>query len=78
MALDDELPKKLSHNHPVFLNANDNLGAVLISPQLKRLENYSVWSRAKAYAEEKITVSTSSLGAMQRYSTVMDNELRLT
>lgn len=44
--IDDELSEKLSHNHPVFLTSNDNLGTMLISLQLRGSENYFVWSRA--------------------------------
>ncbi|XP_075101990.1 uncharacterized protein LOC142177400 [Nicotiana tabacum] len=46
MAVDDTLSEKLSHNHPLFFTANDNSGAVLISLQLRGIENDSVWSRA--------------------------------
>ncbi|XP_075099517.1 uncharacterized protein LOC142176283 [Nicotiana tabacum] len=49
-AVDNELPEKLSYNHPLFLNLIDNSGAVLISLQLRGSENYSVWSRATRIA----------------------------
>ncbi|XP_070020289.1 uncharacterized protein [Nicotiana sylvestris] len=45
-----EPAEKLGHNHPLFLNSNDNSGAILISLQLRGLENYSVWSRAMRIA----------------------------
>lgn len=48
--IDNEVPEKLSHNHPLFLNWNDNSGAILISLQLRGLKNYSVWSRAMRIA----------------------------
>ncbi|XP_019228230.1 PREDICTED: uncharacterized protein LOC109209422 [Nicotiana attenuata] len=48
--IDNEVPEKLSHNHPLFLNSNDNSGAILISLQLRGPENYSVWSRAMRIA----------------------------
>ncbi|XP_070014317.1 uncharacterized protein [Nicotiana sylvestris] len=48
--VDNELPDKLSHNHPLFLNSIDNLGAVLISLQLRGSKNYSVWIRAMRIA----------------------------
>lgn len=48
--IDNEVPEKLSHNHPLFLNSNDNSGAILILLQLQGPENYSVWSRAMRIA----------------------------
>ncbi|XP_075099178.1 uncharacterized protein LOC142176037 [Nicotiana tabacum] len=48
--VDNEAPEKLSHNHPLLLNSNDNSGAILISLQLRGPENYSVWSRAMRIA----------------------------
>ncbi|XP_075080116.1 uncharacterized protein LOC142165467 [Nicotiana tabacum] len=42
--------EKLGHNHPLFLNSNDNSGAVLILLQLRGPENYSLWSRAMRIA----------------------------
>lgn len=50
MAVDNEVPEKISHNHPLFLSSIDNSGAVLISIQLTGAENYSVWSRAMRIA----------------------------
>ncbi|XP_075086175.1 uncharacterized protein LOC142168901 [Nicotiana tabacum] len=44
--LDNTEPERLSHNHPLFLNSNDNSGAILISLQLRGPKNYFVWSRA--------------------------------
>ena len=44
--VDNELPEKLSHNHPLFLNTIDNSGVLLSSIQLTGADNYSVWSRA--------------------------------
>nr|XP_009621123.1 uncharacterized protein LOC104112804 [Nicotiana tomentosiformis] len=48
--IDNEVPEKLSHNHPLFLNSNDNSGAILISLQLRDLKKYSVWSHAMRIA----------------------------
>ncbi|XP_075101773.1 uncharacterized protein LOC142177206 [Nicotiana tabacum] len=48
--VDNEVPEKLGHNHPLFLNSNDNSGIILISLQLQGPENYSVWSRAMRIA----------------------------
>ncbi|XP_009792624.2 uncharacterized protein [Nicotiana sylvestris] len=48
--VDNELPEKLSHNHPLFLNSIDNSGAVSISLQLRGPENYFLWSRAMRIA----------------------------
>lgn len=48
--VDNELPEKLSHNHPLFLSTIDNSGAMLISIQLTGAENFSVWSRAMRIA----------------------------
>ncbi|XP_075091839.1 uncharacterized protein LOC142171990 [Nicotiana tabacum] len=44
---DNTEPEKLNHNHPLFLNSNDNSGVILISLQLRGPKNYSVWSLAK-------------------------------
>ncbi|XP_070026253.1 uncharacterized protein LOC142182157 [Nicotiana tabacum] len=44
--VDNEAPEKLSYNHPLLLNSNDNSGAILISLQLRGPENYPVWSGA--------------------------------
>ena len=49
-AVDNELPEKLSHNHPLFLNNIDNSGVMLVSIQLSGSENFSVWSRAMRIA----------------------------
>ncbi|KAH0672224.1 hypothetical protein KY284_023311 [Solanum tuberosum] len=48
--VDNELPEKLGHNHPLFLSSIDNSGATLISIQLTGTENFSVWSRAMRIA----------------------------
>ncbi|XP_075103660.1 uncharacterized protein LOC142178234 [Nicotiana tabacum] len=48
--IDNEVSEKLSHNHPLFLNSNDNSESILISLQLRGPENYSVWSRAMRIA----------------------------
>ncbi|XP_075077323.1 uncharacterized protein LOC142164056 [Nicotiana tabacum] len=48
--VDNEAPEKLGHSHPLFLNSNDNSETILISLQLRGLENYSVWSRAMRIA----------------------------
>ncbi|XP_075091878.1 uncharacterized protein LOC142172025 [Nicotiana tabacum] len=48
--VDNEVPEKLNHNHPSFLNSTDNSGTVLISLQLTGSENYSVWRRAMRIA----------------------------
>ncbi|XP_070039814.1 uncharacterized protein [Nicotiana tomentosiformis] len=48
--VDNTEPEKLSHNHPLFLNSNDNSGTILISLQLRGSENYSVWSRTMRIA----------------------------
>jgi len=50
VAVDNELPEKLSHNHPLFLSTADTSGVVLISIQLTGSENYSVWSRSMRIA----------------------------
>ncbi|XP_070007358.1 uncharacterized protein [Nicotiana sylvestris] len=42
--------EKLGHNHPLFLNSNDNSGVVLILLQLRGPKNYSLWSRAMRIA----------------------------
>ena len=42
VTVDNELPEKLSHNHPLFLSTADTSGVVLISIQLTGAENYSV------------------------------------
>lgn len=44
--IDNELPEKLSHNHPLFLHTIDNSGGLLSSIQLNGADNFSVWSRA--------------------------------
>lgn len=44
-AVNNELPEKLSHNHPLYLNSIANSGAILISIQLAGAKNYQVWSR---------------------------------
>ncbi|XP_075086052.1 uncharacterized protein LOC142168797 [Nicotiana tabacum] len=49
-ALDNTKPERLGHNNPLFLNSNDNSGAILISLQLRGPKNYSVWSRAMRIA----------------------------
>ncbi|XP_075101894.1 uncharacterized protein LOC142177318 [Nicotiana tabacum] len=46
MATDNTEPEKLSHNHPLFLHSTDTSGIILISLQLTRPENYSMWSCA--------------------------------
>ncbi|XP_070031798.1 uncharacterized protein [Nicotiana tomentosiformis] len=48
--VDNTRPKKLSHNHPLFLNSNNNSGAILISLQLRGHKNYSVWIQAMKIA----------------------------
>ncbi|XP_070040506.1 uncharacterized protein [Nicotiana tomentosiformis] len=48
--VDNTLPENLSHNHPLFLHSTNNSGAVLISWQLTRSHNYSMWSRAMRIA----------------------------
>ena len=48
--IDNELPEKLGHNHPLFLSTIDNSGAMLISIQLTGAEYFSVWSRAMRIA----------------------------
>ena len=48
--VDNELPEKLSHNHPLFLNNIYNSGVMLVSIQLSGSENFSVWSRAMKIA----------------------------
>ena len=50
VTVDNELPEKLSHNHPLFLSTADTSGVVLISIQLTGAENYSVWSRSMRIA----------------------------
>ena len=49
-AVDNELPEKLSHNHPLFLNNIDNSGVMLVSIQQSGSENFLVWSRAMRIA----------------------------
>jgi len=44
--VDNELPEKLSHNHPIFLHTIDNSGVLISSIQLTGADNFSVWSRA--------------------------------
>ncbi|KAH0635991.1 hypothetical protein KY285_035674 [Solanum tuberosum] len=44
--IDNELPEKLSHNHPLFLHTIDNSGVLLSSIQLTGADNFSVWRRA--------------------------------
>ena len=48
--VDNELPEKLSHNHPLFLHSIDNSGVLLSSIQLTGADNFSVWSRAMKIA----------------------------
>ena len=48
--IDNELPEKLSHNHPLFLHSIDNSGVLLSSIQLTGADNFSVWSRAMKIA----------------------------
>ncbi|KAK4720432.1 hypothetical protein R3W88_010665 [Solanum pinnatisectum] len=36
----------VDHNHPLFINASDTQGSVLISIQLLGSENYSLWSKS--------------------------------
>ncbi|KAL3330350.1 hypothetical protein AABB24_034272 [Solanum stoloniferum] len=48
--VDNELPKKLSHNHPPFLHTIDNSGVLLSSIQLTGADNYFVWSRTMKIA----------------------------
>lgn len=48
--IDNELPYKLSHNHPLFLHSIDNSGVLLSSIQLTGADNFSVWSRAMKIA----------------------------
>ncbi|KAH0653965.1 hypothetical protein KY289_031643 [Solanum tuberosum] len=48
--VDNELPEKLSHNHPLFLHTIDNSGVLLSSIQLTGADNYSVWSRTMKIA----------------------------
>ncbi|XP_069146032.1 uncharacterized protein [Solanum lycopersicum] len=50
VTVDNELPEKLRHNHPLFLSTADTSGVVLISIQLTGAENYSVWSRTMRIA----------------------------
>lgn len=47
---DNTLPEKSSYNHPLFLQSNDNSGAILISIQITGSENYSIWNRAMLIA----------------------------
>ncbi|XP_075103754.1 uncharacterized protein LOC142178321 [Nicotiana tabacum] len=47
---DNTLTENLSHNHPLFLHSTNNSGAILISLQLTRSENYTIWSRAMRIA----------------------------
>ena len=56
--VDNELPEKLSHNHPLFLNTIDNSGVLLSSIQLIGADNYSVWIRALKIA----IISRNKLG----------------
>ncbi|XP_069152700.1 uncharacterized protein [Solanum lycopersicum] len=44
--IDNELPEKISHNHPLFLHSIDNSGILLSSIQLTGADNFSVWIRA--------------------------------
>ena len=46
----NELPEKLSHNHPLFLHSIDNSCVLLSSIQLTGADNFSVWSRAMKIA----------------------------
>lgn len=50
IVVDNELPEKLSHNHPLYLNSSNTSGVLLISIQLTGSENYSVWSRSMKIA----------------------------
>lgn len=50
VTIDNTEPEKLSHNHPLFLNSNDNSGAIFIFLQLRGPENYSVWSQVMKIA----------------------------
>lgn len=50
IVVDNELPEKLGHNHPLYLSSSDTSGVVLISIQLTESENYSVWSRSMKIA----------------------------
>ncbi|KAH0653131.1 hypothetical protein KY289_030809 [Solanum tuberosum] len=50
MALDNELPEKLSYNHLLFLHLTDTSRVVLISLQPTGSENYSVWSQGMRIA----------------------------
>ena len=56
--VDNELPEKLSHNHPLFLNTIYNSGVLLSSIQLTGADNYSVWIRALKIA----IISRNKLG----------------
>ncbi|XP_049354602.1 uncharacterized protein LOC125819126 [Solanum verrucosum] len=44
--VDNELPEKLSHNHPLFLHTIDNSGVLFSSIQLTGADNFFIWSRA--------------------------------
>ncbi|KAH0776707.1 hypothetical protein KY290_008118 [Solanum tuberosum] len=45
-AVNNELPEKLCHNHPLFLHTIDNSGVLLSSIQLTGADNFFIWSRA--------------------------------
>lgn len=91
--IDNEVPEKLSHSHPLFLNANDNSVAVLFSLRLRESKNYSAWSRAMqiailglnklgfidgTYKKENNSRNLADLWSDERSCVIIDNELCFT
>lgn len=50
LAIDNQVPKMLNHNYPLFLSTVYNSSTILISLQLTGAENYTIWSHAMCIA----------------------------